>query len=346
MSGDPTLLLCCAAVLLACGVPALLALGGGGVRHLPPVGAAGLSAALIWTLLGWEPSVAVFQAAIAAVSMAAAVSALADRLGRGFAVVLAAIVVTTAVTVPLAVALFDVRGGVLAGRVGTLDFAGAVVLAVVPATIGAVLVGGDHGGSSRQWPRKTGWVPALGVVSAFTAALLGSELVLDDAAPRLLVGIAAGALGGAAGWALGAILLVHRLRGNDAATGVVAGAASVLAAPLWLDPVTISVIGVLSALLGRIVAGRFGAQRAFWVGVLGVPAVVGLVAAGVMADGRGLLASGQTGLVVAQIVAVVASVSLAGAVALVIRGCARWLRPRRGPDDRRHGTAAPAPGAR
>ena len=63
-------------------------------------------------------------------------------------------------------------------------------------------------------------------------------------------------------------------------------------------------------------------------------------------DGRGLLASGQTGLVIAQLVTVVVTVALAGGVALLIRGVARWIRLRRAPDDRRRGTAARAPGAR
>jgi len=343
MDGDPILLFAGAVVLLATGVPAFLALGGGGVRDLPIVGAAAVTAALGWILLGWAGPVAVFQGAMASVSMAAVAAPLRARLGRAGAVVAAPILVAL-VLVPLGVALFDVRSGLLADRWGALDFAGAAALGLVPAVIGAVMAAPAPASPQTSSARR--WAVAAGVLAAIAAALLGSELVLDDAAPRLILALLVGASGGAVGWVLASVLLVHAVRVGEAAAGVVAGAISVLAAPLWLDAQTILVIALLSALLGRIVAGRLGRRHAGLVGLLGVPAALGLVAAGVNGDGRGLLASGQTGLVVAQLVTVAVTVALSGGVALVIRGVARWVRLRRAPDDRRRGTAEHAPGAR
>jgi len=263
-----------------------------------------------WMLLGQLPVVALFQGSLAAAAVLT-IGSVGFRAGhhRSTVVLLGGWLVV--VVVPLGFALFDIERGPLAAGIGTLDFAGACALGVIPGTA-AVAVAIIHrlaGQSVPGLPHRSAWLlVCCGVagILGFVAVGVGAELVIDETTLRVLgnAGLAAG--GGAIGWVGAQVANIHRANAAGVVAGLLAGSVVVLPASPWLQPVAVVVLAVIASILGHIttIALRSRAVTEAWsslVGILLVPASIGMIGAGVVAAGPGLLYSGHTDLAESQL---------------------------------------------
>lgn len=280
-----------------------------------------------WMLLGQPPALALFQGTLAAVAVLT-VASIGIRAGRRplLAVILGLWLVV--VVVPLGFALFDIEHGLIAAGIGTLDFAGACVLGVIPGTAAIAMA------LALRWtrspaidlPRRPRWLLLLCAVLGalgFLAVAVGAELVIDETTTVLVVNTLLGLTGGAIGWTAAQVANVHRASIAGAVAGAFAGIMVVLPASPWLEPVAVLVLAVIAAILGHITAIAFRRrdEKRAWASLIGIclaPAAVGIIAAGIVATGPGLLYSGHADLAEAQLqgLAVVLVASFAATLAI------------------------------
>ena len=279
-----------------------------------------------WLLLGSDSGVAVYQGSLAASSVVALL-AVGLRLGRLRGYLAFSVVWVTLVLVPVGFSLFDVASGALAGTLGTLDFAGVGVIALCTGTAAAAIsiVSRSLGNAVGGFPRRTRitflYCAVAGVIGLL-AMNVGAELEID-ATTVTLVGnelFAAGA--GAIGWAIAQIANVRRATVAGLVAGVFAGSIVVLPASPWFDTTTVVVLGLGAGVLGHVssVAARTtgGGTWATLLGVCLVPGALGMIAAGVVAHGPGLVYSGHIELLASQFSGLVLVLGYSLAISLLL----------------------------
>lgn len=314
MTGSPTVLLLATIGITMLLAPALALFFGGRPDHrrrwviAVAIPASMLIATSGWMLLGSTLGVAAFQGALVATAVAVILAVgLRTGLVRGYAIFATLWIVL--VLVPIGYALFDPVRGPLATSLGTLDFGGVSILALCTGTAAFALsltsrrlgnaVGGPPQRSRVDFSLSAG-VALLG----WLAVDIGAELVLDGRTLTLAVNELCAALAGLAGWAIAQTINVHRPTLAGLVAGLFAGSIVVLPASPWLDTTSVVVLGIVAGILGQIAA--VAARRSgigMWatlVGVCLVPGAIGLLGAGIVARGLGLVFSGHTDLLGAQ----------------------------------------------
>ena len=293
-------------------------------------------ATIEWMLFNQTPAVAVFQGALAAAATVT-LSSVGLRAGHRAPLTIALGVWLVAVLVPLGYSLFDIDNGPIVRAIGTLDFAGACVIAVVPGTaaIALALAHRWFGVSVVETPRRPAWLLvccAIAAVLGLVAVSVGAELVLDQTTLVLLVNAVVAAVGGAIGWTAAQIAKTHTVTVDGVVSGVLAGSVVVLPASPWLQPIAVLVLSVIAAAVGHVttMAFRTRSSKEAWaplIGVLLIPGSVGMVSAGIVAAGPGLLYSGHADLAEAQVqgLGLVLAVSFVSmlAVATIVLAIAR-----------------------
>ena len=332
MTGSPLVLLA-ATLGIALFLAPALALFFGGIPDrrraltlaLSFLGSVALAAAE-WALLGSGPEVALFQGAIAATSVTTILS-VGLRLGRLRGYITFAVAWVTLVLVPVGYALFDVQSGSFAVTLGALDFGGVGVIALCTGTAAAAIsmvsraLGNAVGGPPRR-TRLTFLYCTIAGVIGLVAVNVGAELDIDQATATVVANelIAAGA--GLIGWAIAQIVNVRRATVAGLVAGAFAGSFVVLAASPWFDTTTSIVLGLGAGVLGHVssVAARRtgGGTWATLLGVCLVPGALGMLAAGVVAHGPGLVYSGHIELLGSQFGGLVLELGYSLVIALVL----------------------------
>ena len=277
-----------------------------------------------WLLFGSSLDVALYQAALCAAGSSVVLS-IAVSSGRPLPVITLMVVLAAVVLVPVGFALFDLERGPIVVQLGTLDFGGAATLALVPGSIAAafVLLARRLSEPSGTAPVRPPWLlasTAIAAVIGFSSASLGAQLVFDDLTGVLVRNAALAAMAGVLGWTVSQVINVHRASWAGAAAGAIAGSIAILAASPWLNAVSVVVLGLLSGILGHLVAAsvRRGAAG-LWATVIGVclvPGAVGMIGSGIVASGAGLLLSGHVDLLQAQFVGLLVVLTYATLVSL------------------------------
>ena len=332
MTGSPSSLLAATLGIALFLAPALALFFGGvpGRRRalalaLSFIGALAL-ASVEWLLLGSVAEVAVYQGALAASSVVT-ILAVGLRLGRlrGYLTFSAAWV--TLVLVPVGFSLFDVGRGPLAATLGTLDFAGVGVTALCTGAAAAAIsiVSRRLGNAVGGFPPRTIitflYCAVAGVIGVL-AVTVGAELEFDATTTTLIGNELCAAGAGAIGWAVAQIANVRRATVAGLVAGVFAGSIVVLAASPWFDVTTSIVLGLGAGVLGHVssVAARTtgGGTWATLLGVCLVPGALGMLAAGVVAHGPGLVYSGHIELLASQVSGLVLVLGYSLVVSLVL----------------------------
>jgi ammonia channel protein AmtB len=314
MSGSVLLLLSAAVVALGTLTPAVL------VMFAPKLTArmwcfavavvfcVAVACAIELWALGLDAASAVFLASSVAVSCAVVVSA-GMRLGSPWRVAASATAIAVLLLAPLAISAFDTLSGPLAASVGVLDFGGCLTIAVA-APIAAVVLGTMRRPASPEPERaKVGWrratMVAFAIALGILALELGSELLIDATSGILLTNHVLAAASGAGGWALVRTLTASTAPLSGFTAGVLSGSIAVLPGSPWLESPAAMVLGFGAGALGflttRALATRFGRSSALYLGTLLVPGVMAMLAAGIVTSPRGLLYSGHTDLLAAEV---------------------------------------------
>jgi ammonia channel protein AmtB len=315
MSGSPIVLLLATIGITVLLAPSLALFFGGRpdarLRRVIAIAIPGsmLIATLGWMLLGATLGVAAFQGALAATAVAV-ILAVGLRTGSVRGYLLFCLLWLVLVIIPVGYSLFDVVHGPLATSLGTLDFGGVSILALCTGTAALALSlvsrrrGNAVGGPPKR-SRTAFAVAGAGAVLGWLAVDIGAELVVDSTTLTLAANELWAALAGAAGWTVAQVINVHRATAAGFVAGLLAGSIVVLPASPWLDTTSVVVLGLVAGILGHVAA--VAARRSgigLWatlVGVCLVPGAVGLVGAGVVARGLGLVFSGHTDLLGAQL---------------------------------------------
>lgn len=332
MTDSAPLLVAAAAVVLLLLAPAVAVFFGGvpARRDSTVLGLVAAATVVVatgeWMLLGQPASIALFQGAIAAIPVMA-IAAIGLHTMHRVALFVFLGLWLVAVVVPVGFAVFDIERGYLASVVGTLDFAGASVLGIVPATAAialAVIRPTSTAALVLSRPRGVLAACAVACVAGFTAVSVGAQLVIDETTEGLVRNTIIAAAGGAVGWVAAQVANVHRATVAGVVAGIIAGSLSALPASPWLEPVAVGVLSAIAGLLGHLITIPVRSTRGRpWstiIGVCLVPASVGVVGAGIVADGQGLLYSGRSDLAEAQLrgLGIVLADSLATAAILVL----------------------------
>lgn len=279
-----------------------------------------------WLALGSELEVSIFQGAVAATSVTT-ILAIGLRFGRLRGYLVFAAVWVLLVLVPVGYSLFDVESGSLAVTLGALDFGGVSVIALCTGTAAAAIsiVSRRLGNAVGPAPRRTGLTFAYCAVTGVAGLLavsVGAELVLDATTQTLVANGLLASAAGTIGWAIAQVVNVRRATVAGLVAGAFAGSVVVLAASPWFDPTTAIVLGLGAGVLGHVssvAARRTGAGA--WATLLGVclvPGALGMLAAGILADGPGLVYSGHIELLVSEFSALVLVLGYSFVVALVL----------------------------
>ncbi|WP_296680907.1 ammonium transporter [Novosphingobium sp.] len=290
-TGDTAWILISAALVLMMTMPGLALFYGGLVRAknflsvLVQVGAVAAAASLLWIVAGYsvafgtggngwyggfgnlmlnnlgnvragytvpESAYALFQMTFAAITPALMVGAWVDRARFGWTVAFTALWV---LVVYSPVAHWIWGGGWLSSAIGTLDFAGGIVVhttAGVSALVAALLVGKRNG-----FP-KTMMLPHAPSLTMAGAALLwvgwfgfngGSALAANDDAASAIINTHVAACMAALVWLLIERFTVGKPTSVGFATGAVAGLATVTPAAGFISPGAAFVFGALAALI-------------------------------------------------------------------------------------------------
>lgn len=211
-----------------------------------------------------ESAFALFQLTFAAITPALMVGAWVDRARFGWVVTFSAL---WSLIVYVPVAHWVWGGGWLATKLGTLDFAGGIVVhttAGVSALVTAALLG------KRMGFPKTLMLPHSPALTMAGAALLwvgwfgfngGSALAANDDAASAIINTHVGACAAAMMW-----LLIERIKVGKAtsvgfATGAIAGLATITPAAGFVSPGAAFILGLIAALVCfpmiQIVKNRF-----------------------------------------------------------------------------------------
>jgi Amt family ammonium transporter len=288
-SGDTAWILISAALVLMMTMPGLSLFYGGLVRAknflsvMLQCGAVAAAASLLWIVTGYtlafgqvgsgllgggnawmlidlgnvrqglvipESAFAMFQLTFAAITPALMVGAWVDRARFGWVMGFCAL---WSLVVYAPVAHWVWGGGWLASRLGTLDFAGGIVVhttAGVSALVAALLIG------RRQGFPKTLMLPHSPSLTMAGAALLwvgwfgfngGSALAANDGAASAIVNTHVAACTAALVWLLIEKFTVGKPTSVGFATGAVAGLATVTPAAGFISPGAAIVFGVAAA---------------------------------------------------------------------------------------------------
>ncbi|MFC0589258.1 ammonium transporter [Novosphingobium aquiterrae] len=288
-TGDTAWIMISAALVLLMTMPGLTLFYGGLVRAknflsvLVQVGAIAAVASLLWVVAGYsiafgpagngwlggfdnvmlgnlgnvrvdtlvpESAFALFQMTFAAITPALMVGAWVDRARFGWTVAFCAL---WSLLVYAPVAHWVWGGGWLASAMGTLDFAGGIVVhttAGVSALIAALLIG------KRQGYPKTLMLPHAPSLTMAGAALLwvgwfgfngGSALAANDDAASAIINTHVAACMAAMVWLGIERFTVGKPTSVGFATGAVAGLATVTPAAGFISPGAAIVFGALSA---------------------------------------------------------------------------------------------------
>ena len=327
-TGDTAWILISSALVLMMTMPGLTLFYGGLVRAknflsvLVQVGAVAAVASLLWIMCGYtlafggvtngwfgagnawmlidlgnvregtaipESAFALFQMTFAAITPALMVGAWVDRARFGWVVAFCA---AWGLLVYAPVAHWVWGGGWLATAMGTLDFAGGIVVhttAGVSALVAAMLLG------KRQGFPKTLMLPHSPSLTMAGAALLwvgwfgfngGSALAANDDAASAIINTHAGAATAALVWLLIEKLSVGKPTSVGFATGAIAGLATVTPAAGFISPGAAILFGVLAALacypMIQIIKQRLGVDDSLDVfAVHGVGGIIGSLMLGV-----------------------------------------------------------------
>ncbi len=287
-SGDTAWILISSALVLLMTMPGLTLFYGGLVRAknflsvLVQVGAIAAVASLLWVMIGYtmafgtvtngwlggfgaamlgslgnvregyavpESAFALFQMTFAAITPALMVGAWVDRARFGWVVAFAAL---WGLIVYAPVAHWVWGGGWLSSRLGTLDFAGGIVVhttAGVSALIVALLLG------QRKGFPKTLMLPHSPSLTMAGAALLwvgwfgfngGSALAANDDAASAIINTHMAACAAAMMWLLVERFTVGKPTSVGFATGAIAGLATVTPAAGFISPGAAILFGVIA----------------------------------------------------------------------------------------------------
>ncbi len=288
-SGDTAWILVASAFVLMMAMPGLTLFYGGLVRAknflsvLVQVGAVAAIVSTLWVICGYtiafgavssgwigqgnawmliqlgnvregyaipESAFALFQMTFAAITPALMVGAWVDRARFGWVVAFSAIW-SLLVYAPVAHWLWG--GGWLASRIGTLDFAGGIVVhttAGVSALVAAMLIG------KRQGFPRTLMLPHSPALTMAGAALLwvgwfgfngGSAYTANDDAASAIINTHLGASVAALVWLLIERFTVGKPTSVGFATGAVAGLATITPAAGFVSPGAAIVLGAVAA---------------------------------------------------------------------------------------------------
>ena len=288
-TGDTAWILVSSAFVLMMAMPGLTLFYGGLVRAkgflavLVQVGAIAAVASLLWVMVGYtlafgtvtngwlgagnawmlldlgnvrantmipESAFALFQMAFALITPALMVGAWVDRARFGWVVAFCAI---WSLIVYAPVAHWIWGGGWLASRLGTLDFAGGIVVhttAGVSALVVAMLLG------KRMGFPKTLMLPHSPALTMAGAALLwvgwfgfngGSALAANDDAASAIINTHVAACTAALAWILIERFTVGKATSVGFATGAVAGLATVTPAAGFIAPGSAILLGLAAA---------------------------------------------------------------------------------------------------
>ncbi len=287
-SGDTAWLLTSSALVLLMTLPGLGLFYGGLVRAknflsvLVQVGAIAAAASLLWIVVGYsmafgpvgngwigglgamlnglgnvregyavpESGFALFQLCFAAITPALMAGAWIDRARFGWVVGFCAL---WGLVVYAPVAHWMWGGGWLAARLGTLDFAGGIVVhttAGVSALVAAILLGRRNG-----FP-KTLMLPHSPALTMAGAGLLwvgwfgfngGSALAANDDAASAILNTHAAACAAALAWLAIEKFTVGKSTSVGFATGAIAGLATVTPAAGFISPGAAMLFGVVAA---------------------------------------------------------------------------------------------------
>jgi len=288
-SGDTAWILISSALVLMMTMPGLSLFYGGLVRAknflavMVQVGAIAAIASLLWIVVGYtlafgqvtngwlgagnawmlidlgnvregynvpESAFALFQLTFAAITPALMAGAWVDRARFGWVIAFCAL---WSLIVYAPVAHWVWGGGWLASKLGTLDFAGGIVVhttAGVSALVAAMLVG------KRTGFNKTLMLPHSPSLTMAGAALLwvgwfgfngGSALAANDDAAMAILNTHAGAATAALVWLLIERIAVGKATSVGFATGAVAGLATVTPAAGLISPGAAILFGVAGA---------------------------------------------------------------------------------------------------
>ena len=287
-SGDTAWILISSALVLLMTMPGLTLFYGGLVRAknflsvLVQVGAIAAVASLLWVMVGYtmafgpvsngwlggfgaamlgnlgnvrdgyavpESAFALFQMTFAAITPALMVGAWVDRARFGWVVAFAAL---WGLIVYAPVAHWVWGGGWLSARLGTLDFAGGIVVhttAGVSALVVALLLG------QRKGFPKTLMLPHSPSLTMAGAALLwvgwfgfngGSALAANDDAASAIINTHMAACAAAMMWLLVERFTVGKPTSVGFATGAIAGLATVTPAAGFISPGAAILFGVIA----------------------------------------------------------------------------------------------------
>ena len=287
-SGDTAWILISSALVLLMTMPGLTLFYGGLVRAknflsvLVQVGAITAVASLLWIMVGYtiafgpvtngwlggfsatmlgnignvregyavpESAFALFQMTFAAITPALMVGAWVDRARFGWVVAFAAL---WGLIVYAPVAHWVWGGGWLSARLGTLDFAGGIVVhttAGVSALVAALLLG------QRKGFPKTLMLPHSPSLTMAGAALLwvgwfgfngGSALAANDDAASAIINTHMAACAAAMMWLLVERFTVGKPTSVGFATGAIAGLATVTPAAGFISPGAAILFGVIA----------------------------------------------------------------------------------------------------
>lgn len=341
MSGSPTLLAAAAAAVALLLAPALgfFFAGLSDRRRALLAGLAVLGtlsfATISWLAYGADPFVALFQGAIAVVAVMNVIG-IGFRVGRPAAYMLFALLWVVAVVVPVGYALFEIHGGLLATRFGTLDFASAGVVAVCAGTaaLSFAVVTGRVDSSTYTGAARPLWLLLLcGAMAGvgLVALGVGSELVIDATTLLIVVNFACGMATGTIGWTAAQLVNVRRPTVAGYVAGLLAGGIVVLAGAPWLDAGSSAILGLAAGIVGHV--GAVGARSAgagAWatpIGVLLIPGSIGILALGIVARGTGLVFSGRVGLLGSQAAGLAIVLAYSFVVALLLAFVVQRLFP-------------------
>lgn len=316
---DPILVFVSAVVTLA-GVPGILLYTGGKWR----VQASMLAIlAALWVVIGslsaatglFIPGFAVLVPATGIVVGAGVSAALAERIDRGGVRMLLVAAFSILVFLPLSVVVFGGGGTWLYQEIGSLDFAGALPIAIGGGTFAMMLalLGGTRPAGDRPLALRGAMLIAVSAVGC----AVGFELRVDALTPAIALNtlmMPAVAILAAAG-----IERVKRGRNTreGLAAGTLAGTAAALAACAYLETVSALLLGLV---VGAVAEVAFRGVSAAWrlATPLLVGGVTGLLFLGIFALGPGFVYSGQPMLLGRQALVSVVAIVYAAAVSAVL----------------------------
>jgi Amt family ammonium transporter len=310
-------------------------------RHLPVAG--GVLPALVVMIAGvagWLTiGVVILRAdlsglevpvgALAAVAALLVTLAVRERTGSFAAATLFAVSWTAAVFVPVAIVIHGSNALPVMGMF-SLDHGGAIAGLLAPgAAIAAILLSTRHSTELRPATRTPASILLISLVlfASWTAWLVGMELAIDEATPRILLNAACAGIFGVIGWLI--VQRIHHDRATIAAAsaGLVSGLSSVTAGVSFLDPIWASVTGIVAAIFAATFVHRrirlSGRASWFLVGVHLLAPLIGLVLLGMFAKGAGMLFTGQLGFLVTEVTVAVAVIAYSALVSAVLWGLIR-----------------------